>query len=133
MSFRAKYKKAVRVEFSRKTHIHHIDKNRKNNSIENLVHVNGNAHLIYHYYIVHVNDLIHNLRAQELTITKSNINWVTWFSINKNWAKKLLSAEKKLLYGIKIRNKRTGIKTIPEFITKEQREIIEICIKKPKL
>ena len=50
-NYREKYKRYYKIDFDNSYAIHHIDFNRKNNDIKNLLLLPKNLHHKYHYYL----------------------------------------------------------------------------------
>jgi hypothetical protein len=131
MYFRKYYKTISSLEFDEKIHIHHINRNRKDNRIENLVHVDSLTHYRFHRNIDNIINIERTLIANNWTINQlKNSTWIKGFCLpygpNKDWIKRLFKAEKIIIKNILIRNKRCKIEDIPILITDNQREIIEI-------
>lgn len=56
MNYRMKYKKFYNVDFGSELEVHHIDENRDNNDIDNLILLPQKLHNLYHEYIKYAND-----------------------------------------------------------------------------
>jgi len=131
MGFRENYIKATGLKLNKNIHIHHIDGNRNNNLIDNLVHTTLKKHIRYHRLLRMVRDVLKTLEINDWDIKDlNNDRWVRGFCIPfspmDNWFDKLYSCEAYLLKKVEIRNELTGITTKNVFITNLEKEVIEI-------
>jgi len=131
MRFREFYKSKTGLNFDENIHIHHINRDRKNNSIENLVHIDSLNHYRFHRNIDNIINVEGTLAVNNWTISQLRIStWMQGFCIpyryHKDWIKRLYKSEKEILKNIKIRNIKTKCENIPIIISDYQREIIEI-------
>lgn len=134
MGFRQKYIKATGIKISSDIHIHHIDRDRSNSELSNLVHLPRLTHIRFHRLIDLVNQIDFNLKNNGFAISDLINHRYIYMSVvmfvpMKNWANKILNLEKSIHKKILTRNRLIGITIENELITKRQRDIIEACLK----
>jgi len=136
MTFRKKYIEATGLNLNRTIHVHHIDGDRSNNTLLNLVHATTKKHLRYHRLISIPRMVIKTIDINEWAIEDlKESSWIRsfclWYKPMDNWCNKLYSVEN---YLIKNLNKRNSILHIHieeselknTFISEKEREVIEI-------
>lgn len=78
-SYREKFKRYYGIDFSNKYEVHHIDLNRKNNNIENLVLLPSDLHRKYHFCLGSVSLDRETMMANiDVRIRGNNINYSSY-------------------------------------------------------
>lgn len=72
-SYRLKYKRYYGIDFGREYVVHHIDENRENNNINNLLLLPLNLHSKYHTYKDMFNSIAKEGLCLDLTYSGSNL------------------------------------------------------------
>lgn len=134
MNFRQKYIKSTGLKIDELTHIHHIDFNRKNNELYNLIHIDRTNHLRFHKLLVLItvinnNIEINNLDFEETLKDKNMLKHLIYFYPKRNTLINLRKIEKKFNKNINIRNKILNINENSNIITEKQNKIIKALSK----
>jgi len=69
MNARTFYLKTTGIKPNRSIHVHHLDKNRDNNSIENLIHLPSRVHLRYHRFRFHLDVILETLYINDWSVS----------------------------------------------------------------
>lgn len=96
MDFRKYYCNETGIKLNSSIHIHHIDKNRKNNHISNLVNLPGKFHIKYHKLYYNLESIKLNIELNNWSIDDFiNDNYIRSFCLpflpQRNWSKKLIN------------------------------------------
>lgn len=132
--FRQYYLERTGLKLKPSIHIHHIDGDRSNCKLNNLVHLTVKKHIRYHHLICTARNILFNLKEQGLEINDLHSNYVRSscliFNPMKNWWDKLYSCESYMIKQMNKRNELTGIEYVNVFITDEEKEVLEIYKKR---
>lgn len=88
--YRKKYKDHYGIEFGRDYVVHHIDKNRENNDISNLILLPNRLHSKFHCVIDGLQGQSMNL--SDIKATPDSIRAMMWFESEWNAAYEIMSA-----------------------------------------
>lgn len=114
MGYRSKYEKAIGRKIKVGYEVHHIDLNRKNNSISNLIELERKLHVNFHTTYNPLMGIIQTIKVNGYAVSDYENNlWLKSFCLpyvpTENWAKKLLKCTAKINECITKRNKILGI------------------------
>ena len=114
MGYRSKYEKAIGRKIKVGYEVHHIDLNRKNNSISNLIEIEHKLHVEFHTAYNPLRDIIQTIKINGYKVSDYETNsWLKSFCLpyvpTEKWAKKLLKCTSKINEAITKRDKVIGI------------------------
>lgn len=110
MNYRHLYEKETKCKIILNHEVHHIDFNRNNNHISNLVAIDKSLHKNYHTFYNPLKTILYNLKINNWSIDdyisdKWIQSYVLYYYPQKDWAKKLIKTTKKINKYIQKRNK----------------------------
>lgn len=114
MNYRKFYEKTTGMDIPKNHHIHHIDFNKNNNNIDNLVCLKNKLHFNYHSSVFPLRNIMETLKLNNYTVDNYlSDNWLRAFcnpiAYNEKWAKNLLKNIKLINKEILKRNSLIGI------------------------
>lgn len=115
MGYRSKYEKAIGRKIKDGFEVHHINLNRKDNSIQNLIEIPRRLHVDFHTAYNPLRDIIKTIKINGYSVCDyENDPWIRNFCMpyvpTEKWAKKLLNHTEKINKFIDERNRIIGIK-----------------------
>lgn len=135
MGYREYYIHRTGLDLNKNIHIHHIDMNRDNCNLSNLVHIDKIKHLKYHTYIRYIRSALR--RKKETGLNFDSMYGNKWallycFPAKKHkykWWEEITEIETELYDNLNKRNELSGIISISEFVTEEENKMLEYFIK----